>query len=216
MEDAIFDFEYEGTKYYYIRCAKADRILVDKDKHGKTRFKGAYRCVRCGGEGEGNWQRDNGICYECWGTGYSKVILETTKNLETAQRRLKVKQDKAKEIQDRIEKQMKERKEHQLEYNLERIVKQYTETFYLILDTLDKSTYYEREYIKSKGGHFNYSFCSWWIPKYDNIQNDFKDFYIQEIQTRKVLDEYNELDVEPLYKIVTNYKKELDNKREVK
>ena len=32
MENEIFDFEYQGIKYYYIRNRKADRVRVEKDK----------------------------------------------------------------------------------------------------------------------------------------------------------------------------------------
>jgi len=39
-------------------------------------------CVRCGGQGWGNWLPDGGICYRCWGTGEEPSRAELRQRAE--------------------------------------------------------------------------------------------------------------------------------------
>lgn len=208
MENKIFDFEYQGIKYYYIRNRKADRVRVEKDKDGKDKFVGIFNCTKCGGAGQGGWRRDNGICYDCHGLGYYTIILNTTKNISTAERRIKADKEKKERQQDENRKKM-------LEDNLRRNLYKYSEIFYIILDTLEHSTYNEREYLKSKGARWNPDWDCWYVKKYDNVESDFKDFQIYEIPLEKVMNENNWISWTTIRGVVLKYKDWLESKRGV-
>lgn len=203
LEEQVFDFDYKDIKYYYNRTKKADRIRVEKDKEGKDKFVGIYSCPRCSGKGESWWQRDNGICYMCRGKGYYTLILNVTKNKSTAERRLQAEIDKRKSQEtDGIRKQK--------ENNLNRTLDKYGDIFYLILDTLEYSTYKSREYLKSKGARWNPDFNCWWVTKSETTLEDFKDFELKEIITKDSMNDYNVIDYEPIRHLVYEHRQKIE------
>lgn len=206
MENKIFDFEYQDSKYYYIRSRKADRIRVDKDKEGKPKYIGIYKCSKCGGEGSSTWSRDNGICYDCHGLGYYTIILNTTKNLSTAERRLQAEKDKREAAKDENYKKM-------IEDNLRKTEYIYGDTFCTILDTLEYSTYKSREYLKSKGARWSYDFNSWFVKKSETTEEDFKDFVLKEYKTKDYLNEYNKVEYLSIRNDVMEYKDKLEQSK---
>lgn len=215
MEKKIFDFEYKETKYYYIRYSKVDKIIISEDKNGKLKFKGSYKCTRCKGTGQVIWRRDNGICYACHGYGYINVSLNTTKNKSTAERRLKFLEIKKEEQQKQELIKCEQRRLAMIKRNIDYTFKKYTDNFYLILDTLEKSTYNNKEYIKSKGGYWSYSFNCWWIPVSNLVVNDFKGFKLYKMTTKNLIEENGELDTFKVNEFVLNYKKELNYEKDL-
>lgn len=208
LEDRIYDFEYQGTKYYYIRKSEANTIKVEKDKFGKDRFIGVYKCTRCGGEGQSNWRPHNGICYECKGIGHTTVILDTTKNISTAERRLQASKDKKEAEKNEAQKQL-------LERNLQNTQNLYGDEFYLILDTLEYSTYKSKEYLKSKGARWNPDWTCWWTKSTDTVAEDFKDFQLYKIPVKEVINEYNRIKNDGIRTAVYKYRDWLESKRGV-
>lgn len=204
LKEQIFDFEYEGTKYYYLRKSKADNIRLEKDKDGNNIFRGVYKCTRCGGKGESWWQRDNGICYECRGLGHTTIKLDVTKNISTAERRLQAIKDKE-DTGERL----------RIRDNLQRMINLYGNEFVLILDTPEYSTYKSREYLKSKGAWWNPEFGCWWTKKTAGVITDFKDFKLLSVKLETVLNEYNIVDSNKLRRAVLSYMDELESKKGV-
>lgn len=213
VDEKIFEFEKDGITYYYIKRFEVDTIYKEKDKRGKDKFIGHIQCTKCHGTGEVVWRRDNGICYSCHGIGYLRVNLDVTKNRATAERRLQALAVKKEKQQKEEAERCKQRRLEAIKRNTEWTFKKYTDNFYIILDTLDKSTYKEREYIKSKGGQWSYAFNCWWIPSNDNVKEDFKDFQIYELPTKNLLTDYGELDTFRVYQVVLAYLDKLKEKR---
>lgn len=207
-QEKVYEFEHNGIKYYYNKYREADGIIVEKDKEGKDRFIGKFNCLKCNGKGQSSWRRDNGICYDCRGLGYWTNILNVTKNKETAERRIIAKAEKK-------QKQLDENYKLCIERNLEYNLKKYGEVFYIILDTLEHSTYTEREYLKSKEARWNPSWNCWWSKKTDTIKEDFKDFKLCKISFDKVKNESNCINDSTIRDIVIENKVSLDNKRGV-
>lgn len=206
MENEIFDFEYKDEKYYYIRSRKADRIRVDKDKDGKPKFVGMFNCTKCGGKGSSTWNRDNGMCYDCHGLGYYTIILNTTKNKSTAERRLQAEKDRKEAEKDENFKKM-------VGSNLQKTEYVYGDAFCIILDTLEHSTYKDREYLKSKGARFSYDFNSWFVKKTETTDKDFKDYVLKEYKTKEHLNEYNRIDYTQIRSDVIEYKDKLEQSK---
>lgn len=212
MLDKIFEFERDGITYYYIRKSRADSIWTDTE-NGKTKFTGVFTCSKCHGEGHGLWRRDNGICYSCHGLGYSTVKLNVTKNKSTAERRLQtMKVNKEKRQQEELIRCEKRREEARIR-NTEWTLKTYTESFYLILDTLEKSTYEEKEYIKSKGGRWNPAFSCWWVKASDTVEEDLKDFKLVKLLRKNLMKENGEIDSTRINIAVLDYNYELNLKK---
>lgn len=205
LEEQVFEFEYNGTTYYYNKTRKADQVRVEKDKEGKDRFVGKFKCTRCNGQGQSTWRRDNGICYECRGLGYYTNILTATKNKETAERRIVAKKKKKEAQKDENYKKM-------IADNLKRTMIKYGEKIYLILDTVEYSTYKSREYLKSKGAWWNPDWMSWWVRSIDN-EEDFKDFQVYEINVSDVLNEYNKVNDMKIRTVVLHYIDWLESKK---
>lgn len=214
MNKEIFEFEKDNITYYYIRARKADNIWVETDSQGKPKFTGVFNCSRCGGQGQSfMWKRDNGICYGCHGLGYTTVTLDVTKNKSTAERRLEALKVKAKKQEEEEIKRCEQRRAEAKVRNTAWTLKTYSENFYVILDTLEKSTYEEREYIKSKGGRWNYSMSCWWVKASDTVEEDFKDFKIYKLPTEKLLKDNGELDTSRINLAVIDYNYELNKKK---
>lgn len=205
MEERVFEFEYNGTTYYYNRVREADNVIVEKDKDGKDKFIGKFKCGRCNGQGYSTWRRSNGICYECRGLGYSKYILLTTKNKSTAERRIVAKKEKKEAERDENYKKM-------LATNMEKTIAKYGESFYLVLDTIEYSTYKSRDYLKSKGVWWNPDWMCWWIKSIGN-EEDFKDFQTYKIAVSDVLNEYNRIDDMKIRSVVLKYLDWLETKK---
>lgn len=185
--EQVFEFEYNNVTYYYNKVRKAESIRVEQDKDGKDKFIGRFTCGRCGGQGQSTWRPHNGICYECKGLGYYTNILNTTKNKETAERRIAA--NIAKKEAQRTEAQNK-----LLADNLQKTTSMYGDKFHVILDTKEFSTYGSREYLKSKGARWNPDWQCWWTKHTDTVDEDFKDFQTYEIPVSMVLNEYNRID----------------------
>lgn len=181
-EEAIYDFDYEGTKYYYIRRSKADKVVVEKDKYNKNRYIAVYKCCKCHGKGEVHWLRDNGICYDCGGKGFYTIILDPTKNLQTAERRLN------KIITDRDNRYNEFRND-----NLKKTMEKYSKSFYAITDD-KKSTYNEREYLKSLGAKWNPDARCWTIKEELIKGNELEGFKTFRYITEDTLNEYYTID----------------------
>lgn len=206
MEEQVFSFEYEGMTYYYNRVDKPDNIILEKDSNNKDKFIGRFKCPRCGGKGQSTWRPSMGICYMCRGKGYYTNILNVTKNIETAKRRIASKVAKR-------SKQEEEKRQELLNKNMEYTVKRYSDEFYIILDTLETSTYKTREYLKSKKAMWNPDWICWWIKAEIMNEEDFKDYKICKIPVNTVLNEYNRVDNDKVRLTVTNYLDWLDKKR---
>lgn len=204
--EKVFQFEYQGITYYYNRIKEPERVRVEKDKEGKPEFIGLFDCPRCSGKGSSWWNRDNGICYLCHGLGYTSIKLNVTKNKGTVERR----------IQANIEKKEREQTEamkQQLEKNLQKSLDTYGESFYLILNTEEHSTYLDRMYLKMCGARWNPDFNSWWIKDENYKEKVLKDYKIIEMKTRENMNEYNVVVGDNVKKVVTNYNKELEDKK---
>ena len=189
MEEKIFSFNYNGKQYYYHSTHEIEKFLVNTDKHGRLKFRERCKCGKCGGTGYVVWRRDNGICYNCHGYGYIPRTIKTAMNKETVEKRMK----REKEEQIKKEKLRKEKQQKyfnkQLEENKKRTVETYSDTFYLILDNGENTTYKHRNELKEKGARWNPTFGCWWSKN-----NNFKEFKLISIKTKDVLNEYYTVD----------------------
>lgn len=197
-KEKVFNFEYDGIVYYYNRLRKADQIKVERDSENKLRFLGRFNCSRCGSRGESTWNRDNGVCYECRGKGYTEIILNTTKKLSTAERRVQAKFDKKQNEQGEWYNKL-------IENNILITKSTYSDSFYLILDSKTRSTYKDREYLKNYNARWNPLWRCWWIKFYDDAKIDFTGFKLILIRTKDVLNDYNKIDDEKIHAIVYEY-----------
>lgn len=185
MEDKIFSFNYNGKQYYYHSTYEIEKFTVNTDKRGKLKFREKCKCTKCSGTGYVVWKRDNGICYNCHGYGYSFRTIKTAMNRETIERQIK-KEEEKKNL--RKEKQQ-EYFNRQLENNKKKTQEDYSDIFYLILDNGKNTTYKYRKELKEKGARWNPVFGCWWSKS-----NDFKEFKLIPIRTKEVVNEYNVVD----------------------
>lgn len=192
-EETIYDFEYDNNKYYYIRRSKPDKVVVEKDDHNKNKYIAVYKCNKCKGTGQVHWLRDNGICYDCGGRGFHTVRLNPTKNIQVAENRLnKIKTDK------------ENKEKNFLKDNMRKTLETYSNEFYIILND-EKSTFEEREYLKSLGAKWN-SFARCWTIRVEYIKGDeLKGFKTFKYKTLDVLNEYNVVDTDILNKDITKW-----------
>lgn len=189
MDYDIYKFNYNNETFYYIESIEPEEVIIEKDDlKNQIKYYGKYTCGRCHGKGNGWWPRDNGICYLCHGYGYTVKTLKVTKNYNTIIRRLN--SIKKKDIED---------KQQFLNNNLNRMLKMYGDKFYLILDTKDKKTYDNREYLKSKGARWKPEFRCWWSKN-----KDIKDFDLIEVITQDHLNEFNIIITDQIQEIISN------------
>lgn len=206
MEEKVFSFEYQETKYYYNKDREADSIVLEKDSNNKDKFIGRFKCPKCNGKGQSTWRPNMGICYLCRGKGYYTGVLNVTKNLSTAERRI------ASKIAKRS-KQEEEKRQELLNKNKEYTARRYSDEFYIILDTLETSTYKTREYLKSKKAMWNPDWMCWWMKAETMNEEDFKDYKICKIPVNMVLNEYNRVDNDKVRFTVIDYMDWLEKKR---
>ena len=188
----IFSFMRNGKKYYYGAYNNyEDDKIVESEKH-KGVFYYKARCGRCGGYGVIKYfmHNCNGICFECGGSGYVLIKINTAVNKATIERRLQ-------KEKNQIDKY------YTLSYKdttLRNTLNEFGEDFYLILDTKKKSTYRCRKQLKKLGCRWNPWFESWYLEG-----KEVEDFHCIKIHTRDYLTNDNILKYDEIANIASEY-----------
>lgn len=198
----IFTLEYNNETYYYVRENPIDDFEVKHLSCNKIQFIGIFKCTTCNGNGFGAWRPANGICYKCKGSGYNKIILNVTKHKQIAQRRLQA-------ILNKQEVQQQENIQKRRQRNLNKNLYLYSNTFYIILDTKEHSTYLEKEYLKSKNARWNPDWGCWYVKYSESVENDFKNFKLYKISLKNIMNEDNYIDWLPIRKAVMEERQKL-------
>lgn len=182
IKQEIKEVEFDNQKYYYATTHEFLKVVKDVDLLGKVKYFGLDKCWKCHGTGSVHWQRDNGICYECRGSGRIATRLKLSKNRETIQRRI-----------DKKERLEKEKYDNAYNIELNKTLEKYGEKFYLILNG-EKNTYETKEDLKQKGSKFEGYIKAWWNKSLDGITG----YTTIEVITSDTLNEYGRLNYEKL------------------
>ena len=190
IEKQIFEFKYDNKTFYYSAYNEYDNIIKKDDK-----FYSKIRCRKCHGEGKLTpfLYIAKGICFSCKGEGYELIRIYTATNKETIEKRLQKEQDKTDKA-----------KLSYIDANLRRTLSTYSEDFYLVLDTTDKSTYNNREMLKEQGCRWNSFFEAWY-----NKEKEIEGFHNIKIHTKDYLTNDNILAVDKVKEIVNSYKQSI-------
>ncbi len=72
--------------------------LIKIDRNGSKHYEGYCKCSKCDGLGRGNWLPDNGLCYQCGGTG--KVFQKWVERTPEYQAKLDERRRKKAELEE--------------------------------------------------------------------------------------------------------------------